>query len=568
MTLQCLEIVRASEFSGERAAGCEVQFLCPRHGDHHPSLSINPEKNVWLCGPCGKSANAWELAAFISGMSPDNKLAVSSWLQRYGLLNGKRDREFVCAYVYRSEEGAPLFHVKRFKTPSGKTFAQERAEGSGWIGGEGCMRGVRLVPYRLPDWKDEKMLCIAEGEKDADNLCALGIPATCNPGGAGKWRTGYDPLFACKTVIMLPDNDEAGLRHADDIDHPLLPFAGAVKLLILPDLPPKGDVSDWISSGGSRDQFFQLIQHAPAHVPAISHVTRKENVVPLWPGLDPEALYCLPGQIVCAIDPFTEADPVSVRIHVLAAFRNVIGSSAHAGAVESDLHPARIFAVVIGEASKGRKGTSWSTPRDIFSRVDSKWLDERVRTGLSSGEGLIYHVRDEFKKTVPVKKGGRIIDYEEEIVDSGEPDKRLFCIVSEFSSMLKIMGREGHGLSGVIRQAWDSGHLSTLTRNNPLRATGAHVSIIGHTTRDELLRNLSATEQCNGFANRFLWLLANRSKTPPQGASLPYSHLSPEHIKSAIATLKSALTPKREKWERKPKVASLPPTYPQRGIER
>jgi hypothetical protein len=218
-----------------------------------------------------------------------------------------------------------------------------------------------------------------------------------------------------------------------------------------------------------------------------------------WPSLDSEALYGLPGEIVRSIDPYTEADPAAVLIHVLAAFGNIIGSQAHA-AVQNDLHPARIFAVVIGASSKGRKGTSWSTSKEIFSNIDSHWSDSSVRSGLSSGEGLIYHVRDELRKTVPLRKGGRIIDYEEEIEDAGESDKRMLCIESEFSSMLKVMGREGNSLSGVVRQAWDNGNLSTLTRNNPLRATGAHVSVIGHTTKDELTRTLSATEQGNGFA--------------------------------------------------------------------
>lgn len=525
MTLQCIEIARTADLTGERVSGREVLFRCPRHDDHHPSLSINPGKNVWLCGPCGKSGNAWELAAFISGIDPGNTKAISSWLRGHGLAKGKEDWEFVSEYVYTAENGNSLFRVKRYRTQTGKTFIQERAEAGGWIGGEGCMRGVRLVPYRLPEWKDERRVCIVEGEKDADNLWSIGIPATCNPGGAGKWRTEFDTLFAGKIIVVLADNDEPGRRHANDIVHHLLPVASLVKQVILPGLPEKGDVSDWIDAGGTRNQLIQLIQQAPAEVSAVSPVRRKEPAPPLWPELAPEALYGLPGDIVRAIDPFTEADPASVLIHLLAAFGNLIGPCAHV-AVQNDLHTARIFAVVIGESSKGRKGTSWSTPREIFSRIDSKWAEHRVRSGLSSGEGLIYHVRDESRKTVPVKKGGRIVDYEEEIVDSGESDKRLFCIESEFSSMLRIMGRDGNSLSGVVRQAWDSGNLSTLTRNNPLRASGVHVSIIGHTTTDELIRSLSVTEQCNGFGNRFLWLLAKRSKALPHGAALPQEILT------------------------------------------
>jgi hypothetical protein len=260
-----------------------------------------------------------------------------------------------------------------------------------------------------------------------------------------------------------------------------------------------------------------------------------------WPIIASEALYGLPGKIVRSIDPFTEADPAAVLIHVLTAFGNIIGPGAHA-AVQNDLHPARIFAVIVGASSKGRKGTSWSTPKELFSRIDSHWSDCRIRSGLSSGEGLIYHVRDPRKKSVPVRQKGRIIDYEQEMEDAGESDKRLFCVESEFSSMLKIMGREGNSLSGVIRQAWDTGNLSTLTRNNPLRATRAHLSVVGHTTKDELTRCLSATEQGNGFANRFLWLLAKRSKALPHGAALPEETMAglTEKLGKAVAFAQNA----------------------------
>lgn len=164
-----------------------------------------------------------------------------------------------------------------------------------------------------------------------------------------------------------------------------------------------------------------------------------------WPKMADDGFYGLPGEIVRSIDPYTEADPTAVLIHILVAFGNIIGSGAHA-VVQSDKHPARIFAVIIGASSKGRKGTSWSTPRELFSQIDHTWSARRVRSGLSSGEGLIYHVRDPLVKTVPVRKKGRIIDYEKEIEDAGESDKRLLCIESEFSTMLKIMGRDGSSL--------------------------------------------------------------------------------------------------------------------------
>jgi hypothetical protein len=93
----------------------------------------------------------------------------------------------------------------------------------------------------------------------------------------------------------------------------------------------------------------------------------------------------------------------------------------------------------------------------------------------------------------------------------------LLAYEAELAGLLKVMSRDGNTLSPVIRQAWDGGRLRTLTKNSPTKATDAHISIIGHVTRTELLRYLTQTEAGNGFANRFLWLLVRRSKLLPRG---------------------------------------------------
>lgn len=251
--------------------------------------------------------------------------------------------------------------------------------------------------------------------------------------------------------------------------------------------------------------------------------TLKENH---WPSLAPEALHGLAGDIVRAIDPYTEADPVATLAHFLAAVGNVIGPHSHCR-VQHDEHPARFNFGLVGATSKGRKGLSWSTPRRILSEVDEAWIKTRVQSGLSSGEGVIYHVRDAREELQPIKEKGSVIRYEMVMVDPGEQDKRLLIIEPELAVILRRMASEGNTLSAVIRGAWDSGNLSTLTKHSPQRATGAHVSIVGHITRDELLRYLSETERGNGFANRFIWLLVRRSKSLPEGEALPEAVLAP-----------------------------------------
>src|SRR5690606_9048632 len=108
--------------------------------------------------------------------------------------------------------------------------------------------GCRRVLYRLPEIlaaiQEEKTVYVVEGEKDADRLAAIGIPATCNPMGAGKWRDEYSGSLEGADVVILPDNDDAGRRHADAVARSLTGKARRVRVLTLPGLPEKGDVSD------------------------------------------------------------------------------------------------------------------------------------------------------------------------------------------------------------------------------------------------------------------------------------------------------------------------------------
>jgi hypothetical protein len=119
-----------------------------------------------------------------------------------------------------------------------------------------------------------------------------------------------------------------------------------------------------------------------------------------------------------------------------------------------------------------------------------------------------------------------VVDYQKVIVDHGEEDKRLLIFESEFATVLRRMRGETNSLSAVVREAWDSGNLSTLTKNSPLRATGAHVSIIAHSTRAELLTSLTETDRANGFANRFIFVLVKRSKVIPEPVSVPEQTLT------------------------------------------
>ena len=250
-------------------------------------------------------------------------------------------------------------------------------------------------------------------------------------------------------------------------------------------------------------------------VPPYSFTTEKAAAqASPWPQLDEAAFHGLAGDFVEQVEPHTEADSAGLLVQFLIAWGNKIGSGPHF-TVEANRHAMNLFCVLVGETAVSRKGTSIGHVRRPFRAVDEAWDRDQIHFGLSSGEGLIWAVRDpieEFKKQKGI--------YEMVVTDPGVKDKRALIIEAEFASTLRVMNRDTNTLSPVIRNAWDGSDLRIMTKNSPARATGAHISIIGHITKSELLQHLNRTEMGNGFGNRFLWLCVKRSKCLPEGGSI------------------------------------------------
>jgi hypothetical protein len=250
-------------------------------------------------------------------------------------------------------------------------------------------------------------------------------------------------------------------------------------------------------------------------VPATEQVFRFN-----WPApLEPEAFHGLAGEVVRLIEPHSEADPAALLVQVSTGFGSIVGRHAHFN-TDGARQFANLYTVIVGVTAKGRKGTSQNQSRRILRQVDQEWSQTRVVTGLASGEGLIWAVRDPITERSSIKEKGRIVGYEDNESDPGVADKRLLVVEPEFSRALRVMERESNTLSAILREGFDSGDLNTLTKNKPAKATGAHISLIGHVTREELRRELTDTSAANGFANRILWVCARRSKLLPDGGDL------------------------------------------------
>jgi hypothetical protein len=216
------------------------------------------------------------------------------------------------------------------------------------------------------------------------------------------------------------------------------------------------------------------------------------------PAVAGAALHGTAGLVVRSLAPHTEADPAAVLLQFLAAFGNLVGPAPHCR-VGNTRHGLNLFVILVGESSKARKGTSWRQVSSLFAEADPLWSSRRVATGRPTPATILHALRDQ----QPVS------------------DRRLFLLSEEFASVLQVLGLETGQLSPLLRCAWDGGDLCARDGHRSVQATAAHISIVGHVTTAELAYHLSRTDSTNGFANRCLWTNVRRSKSLPDGGSLP-----------------------------------------------
>lgn len=215
---------------------------CPFHEDKSPSFSVNPDQNVWNChAGCG-GGSVIDLLARFENLEPRDviKKYVSDESRAPAQPATKPVIEKV--YSYTDANGEEVYQALRLKP---KSFRQRRKQGGAWVYN---MDGVERVLYRLHEVARAQEVWVVEGEKDADNLAALGYCATCNVGGAGKWLDGYTEALKGKEVILCGDNDEPGKKHVEFVLKSIETAAKSIKVLKVP--PPHKDVSDWIESTG------------------------------------------------------------------------------------------------------------------------------------------------------------------------------------------------------------------------------------------------------------------------------------------------------------------------------
>ena len=260
-----------------------------------------------------------------------------------------------------------------------------------------------------------------------------------------------------------------------------------------------------------------------------------------WPSPPMIALrHGILGDLMPRLEPATEADPVALLTTFLVAFGNAAGRGPHAMVSGATRHGINLFTGIVGRSGKGRKGSGLDLALRPLRDADPAWIEDRIVSGLASGEGIVHAIRDPIVKTEPIREGKNIVDYAPVTIDEGVTDKRLLVVESELGAALRACRREQSTLSPMLRLAWDGGKLRTLSKNSPEVATDPHVSLIGHIVVEELRKLMSDADVYGGLANRFLWILSRRSRLLPDGGELDDLGDLPTRLAALLAQAKAA----------------------------
>lgn len=275
---------------------------CPAHDDRRASLSIAEGDDGRALVKCHAGCSAQAIVEAV-GLTVRDLMPTADGLPTPARSNHKANPtaapaangkpRILATYDYRDESGALLFQAVRLDP---KDFRQRRPDGRG--GWTWSVKGTRTVPYRLPELlaAPARTVWIPEGEKDCDSLARIGLLATCNAGGAGKWTDAHAAFLRGRRVVVLPDNDEPGRKHSQQVARTLHGIAESIRIAELPGLQPKGDVNDWLAAGGTAADLERLADAAPPWEPAADASgpvltcladVEARDVNWLWPGKIP-----------------------------------------------------------------------------------------------------------------------------------------------------------------------------------------------------------------------------------------------------------------------------------------
>jgi hypothetical protein len=237
-------------------------MCCPTHDDKNPSLNLSIGRDGRVLLHCYAGCSYDQIVAAFD-LKPSD-------------LYPKEKQSIVAEYSYQDAKGDEVFQIVRLEP---KSFYVRHNQHGRWVKG---LNGAQLVPYRLPKLKkaikEKRTVFIVEGEKDCNSFVKhFKLTATTFPFGAKKWQSHYEKHFKNARIVIVPDNDTAGREHAQLVAQKLDGIAKEIRIVSLPDLPNKGDISDWIADGGTKKAFLALVKATPLwEAPPVVEYTEDE----------------------------------------------------------------------------------------------------------------------------------------------------------------------------------------------------------------------------------------------------------------------------------------------------
>lgn len=258
-----------AQLRGVMRSGANLVAMCPAHDDKRQSLSLGVNEKGDVLVKCHAGCATEDVVKAI-GMTMAYLFADGSSVPVPDI-SRPAPEAIGAVYQYRDPETGEVTSEVVRTIPKG--FKQRRPDGKGgyiWSIGDAKRVLYRLWDVRQLKKKLWKAVAFVEGEKDADRLWALKppVPTVTNIGGAAKWRPEYiEQLKAAgvERVVILPDNDPAGMKHAVVIAAACIEAGITVRVVELTGLPEKGDVSDYLDAGHSRGDLVREILAAPAY---------------------------------------------------------------------------------------------------------------------------------------------------------------------------------------------------------------------------------------------------------------------------------------------------------------
>jgi hypothetical protein len=256
--------------------GKELTGPCPTcGGDDRFAVTSTAQKKVFNCRGCDKSGDVIELVRFLDGCTFEGaveKLTGEPKPLPSKRKNGGGDKwPTLAEYIYRDADGRPHTKVKRCLDENGKKqYPQYHRDGDKWVAGK---PGGPKIPYRLPELIAAPLTATVyhvEGEKNADDLSKIGFVATtASEGAKAKWDPALTPHFKDRHVVILPDADANGRKHAEKVAAAINDVAASVRVLDLyPELHDGSDVSDWIVDDTAGAKLAKLAKDAPLWEPS------------------------------------------------------------------------------------------------------------------------------------------------------------------------------------------------------------------------------------------------------------------------------------------------------------